>query len=340
MAESKQSWRKIMKAMIYTKYGSPDVVELKDIEKPTPKDNEVLVRVCATTVTATDSAFRKGEPFITRAFTGLIKPKITILGDMLAGEIEAVGQNVKLFKSGDQVFGSTGPGFGAHAEYICLPEDGALAIKPANMTYGEAAAVCDGALTALPFLRDKANIQRGQKVLINGASGSIGTVAVQLAKYFGAEVTGVCSTTNLELVKSLGADKVIDYTKEDFTKSGQTYDIIFDAVGKSSFSRCKSALTQNGVYLSTALTMATLPQALWTSMIGGKKAMVAATGLRPAGERAKDLIFLKELIEGEKLKSVIDRRYPLEQIAEAHRYVDKGHKKGNVVITVEHNNKT
>lgn len=329
-----------MKAIVSTKYGSPDVAELKNIEKPTPKNNQVLIRIGATTVTATDSAFRKGEPFITRIFTGLLRPRITILGDMLAGQIETVGQNVTLFKPGDQVFGSTGPGFGAHAEYICLPEDGALAIKPTNMSYGEAAAVCDGALTALPFLRDKAKIQPGQKVLINGASGSIGTVAVLLANYFGAEVTGVCSTTNLELVKSLGAAKVIDYTQEDFTKSGQTYDIIFDTVGKSSFSRCKNALTQNGVYLSTALTMATLPHALWTSIIGGKKAMFAATGLRPASERAKDLIFLKELIEAGKLRSVIDRAYPLEQIAEAHSYVDKGHKKGNVVITLEPNKLT
>ena len=323
------------KAAVYTAYGSPDVLQIKEVEKPTPKNHEVLIKICATTVTATDSAFRRGEPFITRSFTGLTRPKITILGDMLAGEIEAVGKDVTVFKQGDQVFGSTGAGFGAHAEYICLPEDGALAIKPANMTYGEAAAVCDGALTALPFLRDKAHIQRGQKVLINGASGAIGTIAVQLAKFFGAEVTGVCSTTNVELVKSLGADTVIDYTQEDFTKSGETYDIIFDTVGKSSFSRCKRALTPNGVYLSTALTMATVPQALWTSIIGGKKAMFAATGLRPASERAKDLIFLKGLIEAGQLKSVVDRRYPLEQIAAAHQYVDTGHKKGNVVITVE-----
>ena len=323
-----------MKAIVYKKYGSPEVAELKDTKKPTPKDNELLVKICAATVTATDSAFRRGEPFITRTFTGLLRPRIGILGDMLAGEIEAVGQAVTLFKPGDQVFGSTGPRFGAHAEYICLPEDGALVIKPANMSYGEAAAICDGGLTALPFLRDTAKIQRGQKVLINGASGAIGTVAVQLAHYFGAEVTGVCSTTNLELVKSLGANKVIDYTKEDFTKSGEAYDIIFDTVGTSSFLRCKSALTQNGVYLSTAITMATLPHVLWTSMIGGKRAMIAATGLRPASERAKDLIFLRELIEAEKLKSVIDSRYPLEQTAEAHRYVDQGHKKGNVVITV------
>lgn len=328
-----------MKAIVYTKYGAPEVAEVKDIEKPTPKDNEVLVRIWAATVTATDSAFRKGEPFITRTFTGLLKPRLTILGDMLAGKIEAVGRDVKLFKPGDQVFGSTGPGFGAHAEYVCLPEDGALAIKPANMSYSEAAAICDGGLTALPFLRDTAQIQRGQKVLINGASGSIGTVAVQLATYFGAEVTGVCSAKNLELVKSLGAAKVIDYTKEDFTQSGETYDIIFDAVGKRSFSECKRALTPHGVYLSTAISMVALPHVLWTSITGGKRAKVAATGLRPAGERAKDLIFLRELIEAGQLRSVIDRNYPLEQAAEAHRYVDQGHKRGNVVITGDPNHK-
>jgi NADPH:quinone reductase-like Zn-dependent oxidoreductase len=218
-----------------------------------------------------------------------------------------------------------------------MPEDGALAIKPANLTCGDAAAVCVGALTALPFLRDQANIQSGQKVLIHGASGSVGTFAVQLAKYFGAEVTGVCSTTNLELVKSLGADKVIDYTKEDFTKNGQTYDIIFDTVGKSSFSRCKRSLKQRGVYLSTVPTPAIMLQMLWTSMFGSKKAMFTATGLRPSSEKTKDLTFLKKLIETGKIKPAIDRRYPLEQIAEAHSYVEKGHKKGNVVITLEHN---
>ncbi len=238
------------------------------------------------------------------------------------------------------MFGSTEINFGAYAEYICLPEEGVVAIKPANMTYEEAAPVCDGALTAWNFLRDKANIQSGQKVLINGASGSVGTSAVQLAKYFGAEVTGVCSTTNLELVKSLGADKVINYTKEDFTKTGQTYDAIFDTVGKSSFSRCKGSLTQKGVYLSTAPTFAIMCQMLWTSKIGNKKVVFSATGLRPVPER---LVFLKELkglIEAGKIKSVMDRRYPLERIAEAHSYVEKGHKKGNVVITVEHSNKT
>jgi NADPH:quinone reductase-like Zn-dependent oxidoreductase len=271
-------------------------------------------------------------------YTGFIRPKNTKLGEEFAGEIEAVGKEVKLFKEGDQVFG-TCTGYGSYAEYICLPEEGTtLAIKPANLTYEEAAASCDGALTALPFLRDTGKIKSGQKVLINGASGSIGTFAVQIAKYFGAEVTGVCSTTNLEMVESLGADKVIDYTKEDFTKIDQTYDIIFDTVGKTSFSRCKGSLKQNGIFLEAAIEVAILPQVLLTSMIGSKKAMIAATGMRSASERTKDLIFLKEIIEAGKIKPVLDRCYPLEQIVEAHRYVDKGHKKGNVVIILKHNN--
>jgi NADPH:quinone reductase-like Zn-dependent oxidoreductase len=259
----------------------------------------------------------------------------------LAGEIESVGKDVKRFRKGDQVYGFTGfRRLGAYAEYTCMPEKGAVAIKPVNMTYEEAAAIPNGGLTALPFLRDTGKIRGGQKVLINGASGAVGTAAVQLAKYFGAEVTGVCSTTNLELVKSLGADQVIDYTTEDFTKSGQTYDIIFDAVGKSSFLRCKGSLKQRGVYLATTPTLAHILQMLWTSMVGSKKAMFWNAGLKPSSEVVKDLIFLKELIEAGKVKSVIDRRYPLEQIAEAHSYVEKGHKKGNVVITLEHNDKT
>ncbi|MFC1786757.1 NAD(P)-dependent alcohol dehydrogenase [Halobacteriota archaeon] len=325
-----------MKAIVCTKYGPPDVLQLKEVEKPIPKDNEVLIKVYAATVSAADPVFRKGEPFIARLFTGLIRPKKSIPGTELAGEIEAVGKDVKRYKEGDQVFASTGLSYGAHAEYICLPEDGALTIKPANMTYEEAAAVCDGALGALHFLR-KLNIQSGKEVLINGASGSVGTFAVQLAKYFGAEVTGVCSTTNIELVKSLGADKVIDYTKEDFTKSGQTYDIIFDVVAKSSFSRCKGSLKQKGRYLATAPSLAFFVQVLWTSKIGSKKAVIAAPGLKPPSEKTKDLDFLRELIEAGQLKSVMDRSYPMEQIAEAHKYVETGHKKGNVVINVEHN---
>jgi NADPH:quinone reductase-like Zn-dependent oxidoreductase len=332
-----------MKAIVYTKYGPPDVLQLKEVEKPIPKDNEVLIRVYAATVAAEDPMMRSFTfPILfwlpLRIAFGLIRPRKTILGSELAGEIESVGKDVKLFRKGDQVFGVDISGLGAYAEYKCLPEEGMLAIKPANMTYEEAAPVC-GALAAWNLLRDKANIQSGQKVLINGASGSIGTAAVQIARYFGAEVTGVCSTTNLELVKSLGADKVIDYTKEDFTKTGQTYDIIFDAVSKSSFSRCKGSLTQKGVYLSAVPGLAIILQMLWTSKIGSKKAKFSATGLRPVSER---LIFLKELIElfeERKIKTVIDRRYPLEQIAEAHRYVEKGHKKGNVVITLEHTSK-
>jgi NADPH:quinone reductase-like Zn-dependent oxidoreductase len=267
---------------------------------------------------------------------GLIRPRKTILGSELAGEVKAVGNDVKQFNQGDQVFGVDIKGLGAYAEYKCLPAEGVLAKKPANITYEEAAPVC-GALAALNLLKDQANIQSGQKVLINGASGAVGTAAVQFAKCFGAEVTGVCSTTNLELVKSLGADKVIDYTKEDFTKSSETYDIIFDAVSKSSFSRCKGLLTQKGVYLSAVPKLAILIQMLWTSKFSSKKVKFSATGLRPVPERMNLLKKLIELYEEGKIKSVIDRRYPLEQIAEAHRYVEKGHKKGNVVITVMQN---
>ena len=335
-----------MKAIVYTRYGPPEVLELKEVEKPAPKDHEVLIRVHATSVNFGDLLarnFKEISPgkfsmplffwFFAKMYFGFTKPKITILGSEFAGEIESTGKDVKSFKQGDQVFGYLGQTMGAYAEYLCMPEDGCVAIKPANMTYEEAAVVPYGTIMALNLLR-KMNIQSGQKVLVNGASGGIGSAAVQIAKYFGAEVTGVCSTPRLEFVKSLGADKVIDYTKEDFTQSGETYDLIFDILGKSSFSGCKSSLKQNGRYLLASFKMKQLFQMLWTSMIGSKRVICAL-----AIDKQEDLILIKELIEAGKIKSVIDRCYPLEQTAEAHRYIEKGHKKASVVIIVEHKNK-
>jgi NADPH:quinone reductase-like Zn-dependent oxidoreductase len=329
-----------MKAIVYTQYGAPDVLKLVEVEKPAPKDNEVLVKVHATTVTVADSRVRSFTVppsywLPARIALGIRKPKHAILGMELAGEIESVGKEVKRFKPGDRVFASTiEHGWGAYAEYKCLPEDGVLAIRSANLTCEETATLPIGGRTALYFLRE-AKIQRGQKVLIYGASGSVGTFAVQLARHFGAEVTGVCSTANLELVKSLGADKVIDYTKEDFTKSGEIYDVIFDTVGKASYSGCLRSLKEDGTYLQAVSAPGISMRMRWTSMISRRK--LVGGGPPPKSE---DLVFLKELIEAGKIKPVIDRVYPLEQIVEAHRYVDKGHKKGNVVITVEHNYKT
>ena len=321
-----------MKAIVYTKFGPPDVLQLREVEKPTPKDNEVLIKIYATTVVKEDPDWRASP-----GFNGFLKPRNTILGQELAGEVEAIGRDVTRFRPGDQVFGIDM--FGACAEYKCMSEYRALAIKPANMSYEAAASVPNGALTALPFLRDKGAIQSGRTVLIYGASGSVGAAAVQLAGYYGAEVTGVCSTTNLEWVKSLGADQVIDYTQENFTENGKTYDIIFDTVGKRSFSECKGSLTDEGIYLTTVPTPVIMLQALWPAKGGGKKVKFVAAGLRPAREKIKDLVFLTKIIEAGRIKPVIDRCYPLEQIAEAHRYVERGHKKGNVVITMAHSNK-
>lgn len=319
-----------MRAIVCNNYGSPEVLQLSDVVRPTPKDNEVRIKLHAAIVTPSDCAFRKADPFIIRLMYGLRRPKHTILGVEFAGEIDAVGKSVTSFRAGDRVSGISPTNFGTYAEYVCLPETGTLAILPAHASYEEAAGLCDGGLTALIFLRDTAQVQRGQKVLINGASGSVGAYAVQLAKYFGAAVTGVCSSTNAALVTSLGADQVIDYTQEDFTKSGRTYDVIFDAIGKRSFSQCKSSLSANGVYLSTVPSLSIMLQMLWTSKIGSKKAKFTASGLQ---QKKENLAFLAGLFEAGHMKAVIDKRYPLEQMAEAHRYVETGRKKGNVVIT-------
>jgi NADPH:quinone reductase-like Zn-dependent oxidoreductase len=326
-----------MKAIVYTRYGPPDVLEQKQVEKPTPKENEILVKVKATTVTVGDTrarGFTVPPAFWlpARISLGLRQPRKAILGMELAGEVEEIGEKVNKFKVGDQVFAATLAGFGAYAEYKCLEEDGPVALMPSNITYEEAAAIPIGARTALFFLR-RAGIKSGQSVLVYGASGSVGSYAVQLAKYFGANVTGVCSTSNVPLVKSLGADKVIDYTAENFTNSNETYDFIFEAVNKSSFSACRKLLKNNGTYINVTEPIPSV-QMLWTSLTSKKKLLLS----RNSPETSEALILLKELVEMGKLKVVIDRYYSFDEIVEAHRYVEKGHKKGNVVINVEHNN--
>ncbi len=323
-----------MKAVMYTRYGPPDVLQVREVDKPVPQANELLVAVHASSVTAADSMMRQGKPFYGRLFLGLAGPKHPIPGTGFAGIVEAVGDRVTRFKPGDAVLGESTFGPGANAEYLCVAEDGVVAAMPASLSFPEAAPLCDGALTSWAFLKDLGHVQPGQRVLINGASGSLGTAAVQIAKHLGAEVTGVCSARNVALVKSLGADHVIDYTRQDFTASGQTYHVIFDTVGKRSFSRCKGSLTEQGVYLSPVLGLRLLLQMLWTARFSSKKAMFSATGLRAAPELRDFLAELVELIEAGALKSVTDRRYPLEAAADAHRYVDQGHKRGNVVLAM------
>ena len=325
-----------MKAIIHEKYGPPDVLQLKEVEKPTPKDNEVLIKIYAASVNAYDWHMLRAKPFLVRFMGGgLLKPKHKIPGADIAGRVEAVGRNVKQFQPGDEVFGMILGGF---AEYVCGPEN-ALALKPANLSFEEAAAVPMAAITALQGLRDRGRIQPGQKVLINGASGGVGTFAVQIAKSFGAEVTAVCSTRNLDIARSIGADSVIDYTREDFTRNGQRYDLIFAANGYHSIFDYKRALSPGGIYVWAGGSMAQMFQTMllgpWISMTGSKK-----MGGVMAKRSQKDLVFLKELIEAGKVKPVIDRRYSLRDVPEAIRYIEEGHAQGKIVITMEHNNKT
>jgi NADPH:quinone reductase-like Zn-dependent oxidoreductase len=325
-----------MKAVVYTEYGPPEVLKLHEVEKPSPKDDEVLIKVYASTVTSGDCNIR-GFVFvppslkpIARLMFGLRQPRKHILGIEFAGEIETVGSAVTRFKKGDPVFGIDGKRMGAYAEYKCIPESAGLTTKPASLTWEEAASIPNGALTAFTFLKKMADIQPGQKILVNGASGSVGSAAVQIAKSFGAEVTGVCSSANADMVKSLGADRVIDYTQQDFTQLGETWDIIFDTVGKISFAQCKTSLRPNGLFLAGLGGLKVFGEMLWTSLRGGKKLLSVVSS-----EAQEDLVAIKALVEAGKIKPVIDKTWPLEQIVEAHRYVDTGRKKGNVIIRVQ-----
>lgn len=319
-----------MKAIIYNQYGPPEVLHLQEVEKPTPANNEILIKVKATAVNSADWRLRKADPVGVRLFFGLLKPKKKILGGVFSGEVEEIGKDVKLFKVGDQVFGSAGTSFGSYAAYKCLPENGVLAKKPGNFSHNEAAVIPFGGITALHFLQ-KAKIEPGQEVLIYGASGSVGSAAVQLAKNFEAHVTGICSTTNIELVRSLGADVVIDYTRQDFTKTGETYDVIYDTVNKMKVSGAIKSLKKGGTLILGAAGISEMFQGLWASKV--RKIKLLAGVIK---EEAKDIIFLKELMVAGKFKPVIDRTYPLENISEAHAYAEKGHKKGNIAIEVNY----
>ncbi len=327
--------QKMMNAIVATAYGSPEVLQLKQVLKPAPKENEVLVKIIATTVTSADCMMRTGTPYFGRLITGINKPKKPIPGTGFSGVIEKVGTKVASFKTGDEVFGETSLGFSTNAEYVTIPENGVIHHKPINLSFNEAATFCDGPLTSYNFLTRVSTIHPRQKVLINGASGSLGTAAIQIAKYFGADVTGVCSYRNIGTVKSLGADQVIDYTRKDFTKSGEKYDLIFDTVGKSSFAQCKNILTEFGEYISPVLQFSLLTQFFLTSISGKKKAKFSATGMLKDHELRIQVMELIEIFKEGKLKTVIDRQYPLEKVSEAHTYVSAGHKKGNVIIIVQ-----
>lgn len=318
-----------MRAMVQISYGPPEVIVLQEIPKPSPGSKELLIRIQAAKVGPSDCAFRKGNPFMIKLLYGLSRPKFAIGGTELAGLIEAVGEEVQHFKPGDRVLGMSVKSFGAFAEYKCLSEESPLAVIPDNITFEEAVGVCDGGATALTFLRDKAKLRKGQKVLINGASGAVGIYAVQLAKFFGAEVTGVCSGANESLVRNAGADFVIDYTQEDFTRADKAYDVVFDAVGKRSFPECRRVLTSKGLYLTTAPKLSTLMQMMWTSLFKGKRAILATAGLM---QNKANLTYLMELTNNGTLNAVIDRRYPLEHLPDAHKYVETERKKGNVII--------
>lgn len=323
-----------MKAIVANGYGSPEVLQLQKVSIPTPKENEVLVRVHAASATRADSQMRTGTPYAARLFTGLRKPKNPIPGTGFAGEVAAKGKEVKNFNIGDRVFGETTLGFSTNAEYVAVPVNGVILPMPEGMPFADAASICDGPLTSYNFLKEIGEVKPGQKVLINGASGSLGSAAVQLAKYLGAEVTGVCSSRNIGMVKSLGADKVIDYTRQNFTETEERYDLVYDTIGKSSFSASRNILKEGGTYLSPVLQTKLLVQMMWTAKFGSKKAIFGATGLRSDDELRALLEEVIVIYREGKLQSIIDRQFPLEKVRDAHAYIDRGHKKGNVIITV------